>query len=118
MRWLRPEYQIPRFGKQTRTEIISSEANDGSAVAGAAPRVPWPSDAIGQITALSALAATRAIVVEEVMSHFTGARRDLATRHLELHLFGEGLYRDADHRLDISIEQAVRVDSRSGRQAG
>ncbi len=101
VRWLRPEYQIPRFGKQTQTEIISSESDDGADVAGAAPatRVPWPSDAIGQITALSALAATRAIGVEEVMSHFLGARRDLATRHLEtlailgeLHLVGEGLY--------------------------
>jgi hypothetical protein len=101
VRWLRPEYQIPRFGKQTQTEIISSESDDGSAVAGAAPaaRVPWPSDAIGQITALSALAATRAIGVEEVMSHFLGARREIATRHLEtlailgeLHLVGDGLY--------------------------
>jgi len=96
-----PESQIPRFGKQTQTEIISSESDDGADVAGAAPatRVPWPSDAIGQITALSALAATRAIGVEEVMSHFLGARRDLATRHLEtlailgeLHLVREGLY--------------------------
>ena len=101
VRSLRPEYQIPRFGKQTQTEIISSESDDGADVAGAAPatRVPWPSDAIGQIIALSALAATRAIGVEEVMSHFLGARRDLATRHLEtlailgeLHLVGEGLY--------------------------
>ena len=103
VRWLRPEYQIPRFGKQTQTEIISSESDDGADVGGAgaapAPRVPWPTDAIGQITALSALAAIRAIGVEEVMSHFLGARRDLATRHLEtlailgeLHLVGEGLY--------------------------
>jgi hypothetical protein len=99
VRWLRPEYQIPRFGKATQTETPEPEADDGSAVAAPVARVPWPTDAIGQITALSALAATRAIGVEEVMSHFLGARRDLATRHLEtlailgeLHLVGEGLY--------------------------
>jgi hypothetical protein len=101
VRWLRPEYQIPRFGKATQTETKGSETDDGSAVVGAATaaRVPWPSDAIGQITALSALAATRKVSVEEVMSHFTGARRDLVARHLEtlailgeLHLVGEGLY--------------------------
>ena len=49
VRWLRPDYQIARFGKQTEADIKVPRAEDDAAVAVAAPiaRVPWPGDAIG-----------------------------------------------------------------------
>jgi hypothetical protein len=101
VRWLRPEYQSVRFREQTEAERAVLDAKEGSSFAVTAPlaRVPWPGDAISQITALSALVATRTITVDEVMSHFSGARRELVVRHLEtlailgeVTLVGEGLY--------------------------
>lgn len=59
--WRRPEYQIARFAKSTETEKDpkAPEADDGTVVvAPPSVRAPWPSDAIGQITALSVLTAT------------------------------------------------------------
>ena len=101
VRWLRPEYQIARFAKQTEAEPRVLEAEGGSAVAAAVPRsrVPWPGDAISQFMALGVLVATRAVTVRGVMRHFAGARRDVVERHLEtlailgeVHVVGEGLY--------------------------
>ncbi len=51
---------------------------------------PWPTDAVGQITALANLLAARALTADEATAHFDGARHDLVVRHLEtLKLLGE-----------------------------
>jgi hypothetical protein len=87
VRWLRPEYQRPRFGKQLDTGAEATEA-EGQAVT--APPLPWPWDAVGQITALHALAAAGPITVDQATLRFTGAKRELVARHLEtLAILGE-----------------------------
>ena len=78
-------------------------SDDGAAPAGeAAPpsaRAPWPKDAIGQITALRALAGAAPVTVDEAAGHFARAPRDLVQRHLEtlaiigeLRVVGDGRY--------------------------
>lgn len=91
VRWLRPEYQAPRFGKGVRESV--QEQLPGDDVPGevvATSLAPWPSDAVGQITALRALATASPISVGEAVKRFMGARRDLVARHLEtLAILGE-----------------------------
>lgn len=88
VRWLRPEYQIPRFGKDT------SEAQPLELRATAKPEtastVPWPAATIEQFAALQALLARGPTTVEQAAHQFTGARRDHVARHLEtLAIMGE-----------------------------
>jgi hypothetical protein len=99
VRWLRPDYQIPRFGKQTETGLAGGEAVEKGEDTKQTELLPWPADAIGQITALRALASAGAITVEEACARFRGGRKDIVARHLEtlailgeLHEIGEGHY--------------------------
>ncbi|HET6763730.1 MAG TPA: hypothetical protein VFH27_08655, partial [Longimicrobiaceae bacterium] len=95
IRWLRPEYQIPRFGKGSEAPApeLDLPAEPGAATVEpvAAPaRRPWPTAAVEQIAALKALAAARPHTAEEAAAAFDGARVDLVRRHLEtLELVGE-----------------------------
>jgi hypothetical protein len=93
VRWLRPTYQAPRYVIGDAAEMVP--VMDLVAVT-AAPAVepwattPWPSDAIGQITALRALASAAPVSVEEVMRRLVGAKRELVSRHFDtLALLGE-----------------------------
>ena len=87
VRWLRPEYQRPRFGGAAQA-ISTDEA--AAAILVRQPPSPWPSDAIGQITALRALAVSGPITVDEATDRFVNARRDIVARHFEtLALLGE-----------------------------
>jgi hypothetical protein len=65
VRWLRPDYQIPRFGERVPTapEAEQAELETTEAVAQV---VDWPDDAIEQLTAIRAAVAERALTVEEV----------------------------------------------------
>jgi hypothetical protein len=55
-----------------------------------ASTVPWPGDAIGQITVLRGMAAVTPVSVDDAMQRISGARRDIVRRHLEtLALLGE-----------------------------
>jgi hypothetical protein len=99
VRWLRPDYQVARFGKMQTESDTTPTDEAGAPLAVPLARVPWPGDAIGQITALRALTAARSVTVDEAASHFAGARRDLIERHLEtlailgeVHVVGDGLY--------------------------
>jgi hypothetical protein len=96
IRWLRPEYQRPRFG------VDVADANPAptldlpattATVAGAATVIvpaPWPSDAIGQITVLRSMAAMTPVSIEEAVQRLVGAKRDIVHRHLEtLAMLGE-----------------------------
>lgn len=54
--------------------------------------MPWPADAIGQITALRALVFAGPITVDEATRRFVSARRQIVARHLEtLAILGEVL---------------------------
>lgn len=85
VRWLRPEYQIPRFGKEAAApaelELVTAEE---------AQPEPWPSSAADQIQAIQNMVTRAPCTLEDAFSHFAGARRDLLARHLEtLELMGE-----------------------------
>ncbi len=89
VRWLRPEYQVPRFARDG-VAVAATEEEAAPEAASTPARSPWPADAIGQITALRALAVTAPITVDGAVLRFEGARRELVARHLEtLAILGE-----------------------------
>jgi hypothetical protein len=88
VRWLRPDFQRPRFG--TETEPVELELRDDEEAEPVVRPIPWPSSTIEQIGSLQVLLANGACSVQEAARHFTGARRDIVARHLEtLALMGE-----------------------------
>ena len=105
IRWLRPDYQIPRFApEQAPTALaldetlkVTGKARGKKAKGGAAadPTVtreltPWPATAVEQIGAIGSLVTQQPRSAEEVAAAFKGARTDLVARHLEtLALMGE-----------------------------
>ncbi|MBB4637589.1 class I SAM-dependent DNA methyltransferase [Longimicrobium terrae] len=93
VRWLRPEYQIPRFGGAAQAAL-----GPALSLADAAPaervvpeaKHPWPAGAIDQIGACKALIAGSPAAPAEVAAAFAGAPVALVTRHLEtLAMVGE-----------------------------
>src|SRR5690606_12747369 len=80
VRWLRPEYQRPRFAKGAQGEGVTRDAS-AAEVAALSPPSPWPADAIGQITALGALVLAGPITVDEATNRFVGAAREIVARH-------------------------------------
>lgn len=91
VRWLRPEYQVPRLGQGTAApELALPAAESRATVAASEPQRAWPASAVEQLQAISALLAQRALTADELAARFTGARRDLVARHLEtLAMMGE-----------------------------
>lgn len=95
VRWLRPEYQRPRFSKEVQANAADAGTPD---VADRPPPAPWPGDAIGQITAVRALVLTGPVTADEATARFVNARRELVERHLEtLAILGEVIIRDGKH---------------------
>jgi hypothetical protein len=89
VRWIRPAYQLPRFGRgQAQDDLaldISVETDVVTSVAQA-----WPSDAVGQITALRQMAALAPLSAAEAAARFTNAPVTIVERHLEtLAILGE-----------------------------
>ena len=91
VRWLRPEYQIPRFGKDLNApapELALPEADAEDAVP--AERARWPATAVEQIAALLAHVSATPATPDEAAAAFEGAKPALVRRHLEtLVLVGE-----------------------------
>jgi hypothetical protein len=66
----------------------------------------WPTSAVDQLAALSALVSRGAVTTDEASANFVGARRDLVQRHLEtLALMGEVVL-DADGRYQAARKVA------------
>ena len=91
VRWLRPEYQIPRFGGGTAKEEAPAElplpAPESAVVAG---KAAWPNTAVGQIAALKTLVESAPLSAAEAAARFAGAKREIVARHLEtLAIMGE-----------------------------
>ncbi|MBL0178574.1 MAG: class I SAM-dependent DNA methyltransferase [Gemmatimonadetes bacterium] len=89
IRWLRPEYQIPRFAPDHVAEL---ELPASELVAEVAPvaLVPWPATAVEQLAALQALVGRAPLTEAEAAAAFAGADRPLVGRHLEtLSMLGE-----------------------------
>jgi DNA-binding transcriptional ArsR family regulator len=82
VRWLRPDYQIPRFGEAVEAEVAAAGAPEADEER--AEDLPdWPADAIEQLTALRAALADQPETVEEAAGRFRGARRAEVEKHLE-----------------------------------
>ena len=103
IRWLRPEYQIPRFGggAPVAAEPALALPEEPAAVAVAVPEAarPWPAGAIEQIAAVKAHVAATPATPAEVAAAFAGATEALAARYLDLlatvgevRLLGDGRY--------------------------
>lgn len=82
VRWLRPDYQIPRFGERVPS-ALELEQDEPETTEAVAQVVAWPDDAIEQLTAIRAAVAERALTVEEVARRFRGAVRADVAKHLE-----------------------------------
>ncbi len=91
IRWLRPEYQIPRFAPQgTPTARPLDDGEAEGAGPGEATKLPWPATAVEQLQAIAAVAARGPATLEAVVAGFDGADRKLVARHLEtLVMLGE-----------------------------
>ncbi|MDQ8153066.1 MAG: class I SAM-dependent DNA methyltransferase [Gemmatimonadota bacterium] len=96
VRWLRPEYQIPRFGVGTQPaalaldDVPTRSSPEAKTPAAEVPAVAWPDTAVEQITLISAALAQGAQSPEVLTARFAGAKRELVERHLEtLALLGE-----------------------------
>jgi hypothetical protein len=91
VRWLRPDYQIPRFAKGA-----AAPAPELALPAAAAKKVKpaakpaWPAHAVEQIAAIQETLAAEPLTAAQVAARFAGARADLVRRHIEtLALMGE-----------------------------
>ena len=92
VRWLRPEYQVPRFGGEAAEGEAPELALPAPEAEAAEPdgRRPWPSSAVEQISVLQALVTLRPATPAEAAAAFDGARPELVRRHLEtLAMVGE-----------------------------
>ncbi len=90
VRWLRPDYQVPRYGTAVGATTTEMDLRDAEVSEDEAPTIPWPSTVLEQIAALQRLVANSPVTVEQAASSFTGARREMVARHLEtLALMGE-----------------------------
>lgn len=85
VRWLRPDYQIPRFGKGLVAPAPSLDLVDGL------PKPPkkeerptWPGDVISQIGAIKGLLVSEALSAAGVAARFKGAKPEIVRRHLEI----------------------------------
>jgi hypothetical protein len=84
VRWLRPDYQIPRFGKDLPAAEAALGLTDATPAAKKAKRPAWPADVISQIGAIKRLLADEALSADDVAARFTGAKADLVRRHLDI----------------------------------
>jgi hypothetical protein len=107
VRWLRPDYQIPRFGKDLPAGGELPIPITRAAAAAAAAPAAWPRTAIEQLGAVKGLFATRVLGTSDVIAAFAGADPKLVARHLEtLALMGE-LIRTADGRYSLAAGQSA-----------
>jgi hypothetical protein len=94
VRWLRPEYQVPRFGGgvvEPDEPVLDLPGEPVAAeVVKVAEKQPWPAGAVDQLGAVKSRLAPGPAMPAEVAAAFTGAPAALVARHLEtLAMVGE-----------------------------
>jgi len=94
IRWLRPDYQIPRFGNASGAGHAPARAVRAESSPVAAPA--WPAETIDQILALLRMVKAGDTTVDEATARFRGADRSVVARHLdtlattgEIHVVGD-----------------------------
>jgi hypothetical protein len=99
VRWLRPDYQISRFGKDLPAAEAALGLTDAApAAAKKAKRPTWPADVISQIGAIKRLVADEALSAEDLAARFTGAKADIVRRHLDILLVMGEVLQNPDGR--------------------
>ena len=89
IRWLRPDYQIPRFAPAGTPATLAIPDAPEAAAEPAALR-PWPATAVEQLAAIGALVGQEPRLADEIGAAFAKAKPELVARHLEtLALMGE-----------------------------
>ncbi len=87
IRWLRPEYQIPRFAPDTAPAELdlppSKKAKSSASSDAPIGKVTWPATAVEQLAAVKGVASRLGADVGTVQAAFEGADRALVQRHLE-----------------------------------
>jgi hypothetical protein len=91
IRWLRPDYQIPRYAPETAPAELRlrapARARASSAATGPAL---WPSRAVDQLGAVKAAVSRVGVEPAAVQGAFIGADEQMLRRHLEtLSMMGE-----------------------------
>lgn len=90
VRWLRPEYQRPRFGEDVVEQAEAALETPRATARRKTGRPEWPASAVEQMAALQERLAEAPLTVDEAVAAFRGARRELVERHLEtLEIMGE-----------------------------
>ena len=91
VRWLRPDYQIPRFGQNLAAAPSELDLDEDAPATAKPARLPkWPADVISQIGAIKKLLASQSLTTEEVAKQFTGAKPEIVRRHIDiLEVMGE-----------------------------
>ncbi|HEX8358864.1 MAG TPA: DNA methyltransferase [Longimicrobium sp.] len=95
VRWLRPEYQVPRFARGDAAPAAEASLPDATP-APAAARRPWPAGAVEQITALKAQVAAASATADEVAASFHGAPPPLVRQYLDALVMAGEVRFDAD----------------------
>jgi len=92
VRWLRPDYQIPRFGKDlpAASGELGLAAETGRDIRKVREAAPWPAAAVDQILAVKAALDGAPRSLDQVVAWFSDARPDFVERHLDtLAILGE-----------------------------
>ncbi len=108
VRWLRPEYQVPRFGGgPVAAEMEITTSGDTKTDGAATERQPWPATVIEQIAVLQQVLPASGLTAAEAAAAFAGARVEHVERHLEtLAMMGE-LQRAEDGRYVPVLQSSV-----------
>ncbi|MCA1790974.1 MAG: hypothetical protein LC667_14295 [Thioalkalivibrio sp.] len=83
VRWLRPDYQIPRFGDRVEGDLALDHTPAAPDDDTPTDLPDWPDDPIAQLTALRTAVADRPRTIEQAARRFRGARRAEVEKHLE-----------------------------------
>ncbi len=83
IRWLRPDYQVPRFAPNQEPGDLGITEPTKVKRAAAVELPPWPLTVVEQLPALTAFVSRGPVTVEEAVPGFAGANRKLVARHLK-----------------------------------
>ena len=109
VRWLRPEYQVPRHGTLPEAPEPALGLPETRVAERPTALPPWPRTVVDQITAIKELLVTQPLSPDEIASRFVGGKAELVRRHLEiLEVMGE-VAREPAGRYQITAAISIPV---------